>query len=182
MDILHGGISRYTRGCVILACTMLSFAMTSQAVVNVYPSDPALQGDFLANTTNQWFGTLSSSFFGTPVFTLTGKNPNYPPALICPPPTVCPPDSGCNVRDDLAIATATLAGLTTDYYLYGWSNGVSYERIQNVNYLSAAYLQCDNTNYFATPVNIDSCRTVLSKMANDIYTLFYSTPTPVPGF
>lgn len=183
------GCGNFISAVVISIGLLLAFNSKATAAVNVFFSNTAptsLQGDFIAMTTNQFLGALSQSPFqlNTYSLTITGKRPN-------PPMTTCPPPSSIDTQ--LAIATATLAALSTDYYLNGWVNGQAYERYKNVSLLSGFAVSCATTSFPAPPgvatstwvvpkLDSTTCSFVMGYAANYVYSQNFSSPTIVPGF
>lgn len=168
------------------ASVLLIASTTSSAgVVNVYTATPALQQDFIAMTTSQYLGTLTASpyFAGSYSLTLTGKTFTGIPGT-CPPPAT--------LDQQLAIATTTLAALSTDYYLNGWANGMQYERYQNIQTMGY-FAQC-STSAFVAPagqststwkvpkIDTTTCSFILGYVSNFVYQQNFSSPTIVPGY
>lgn len=79
-----------------------------------------------------------------------------------------------------------LVQISTYDFVLGWAFGVEHERNQDVNYLINYATLCSSptafggssTKTWSTP----TCSSVTMQAANDIYSLSFSTPTPIPGF
>lgn len=152
--------------------------------VSIYTSTPTLQTDFISMTTTQYMSSVVASpyFPGSYSITLSSKRPTSP--------TVCPPQN--TVDQQLAIATTTLMGLTSDYYLNGWGNGMEYERYKSINWIKY-FTACSTPTYVAPTgvststwkvpkIDTTTCSFVLNYVSDFIYEQQKSSPSIVPGF
>lgn len=170
-------LSVLVRGSVLL----LGLVSWSQAYTVVVPSTSAPQGieqTFIAATTTQFEATLfvNPLFAGTYQIQLLGPNPAYNPPV---------------TDADLLQALVTIDSYT---YVYGWADGMRYERGHDLGYFTAPagqigmpnggfFVNCSSAPYFNVPaIDSTTCQGVLATVYNFIYQQNFSTPTVVPGF
>lgn len=132
----------------------------------------ATQKDFLASTTNQFNVDLFKTPWGSDTYNLTikGKNPNYLP----------PVKSTMSV--DATALLAALVATSTSTYVYGWANGVEYERKKDVQSIGNYIINCSSPTFFdglELGWNSATCTTALQAIQKFIYQQSFSTPTPV---
>jgi hypothetical protein len=163
------------------ACAFILLSFLSPASLNAFtqvqlgPNVPeSVEQNFLADTTAQWLGTLTSNAFfpNTYTFVLTGPNTAFNP----PPSNI-----------DLLNAVITVDSYT---YVYGWADGMSYDRASNMQLIANIEGQCassttfivDGSTWNTVYVDTATCRAVLNESWQQLYQLNYASPTVVPGF
>lgn len=174
--ILCSQTRRKSYCAALLLCAFL-YPKEAKATVNVSfsASVPATtQTEFIANTTNQYFCTLTKSpfFSNTYSLTISSKNSTYQTSTT----TV---DSNKIVSNFIMFATTT--------YLYGWVDGQSYERDHTLGMLGSYMVNCSTPSYFyniqstSSAWHLGTCLDSLSTLNNAIYQQNFSTPTVIPG-
>lgn len=175
-----------TKGSLFLAMITLftflpSIGGSATYTINVSLSTSAinptaLQQDILSNlTTGQYLGTATPSpfFANTYSVSVKGKNPTY---------------TGPSVSTtllNLDTIADKLTKISTDTFVYGYVNGMAYERKHDIGLIGDYFVHCDSAPYFnessATWSN-STCFTALGSASNAIYQQNFSTPTVVTGF
>lgn len=108
----------------------------------------------------------------------TALNPFFPDTLKIygPNPLYNPPVTNA----DLLNAIMTVDSYT---YVYGWAQGMQYERNTDIGTLDDFVMNCSSPTFFGVvAIDTTTCVTVLEKLGDDIYTQNFSTPTIIPGF
>lgn len=141
---------------------LIGLCATSYGGVIAYFSTPQLQADFIAMATSHYQVSVTTN----PYYNLTikGKKPN-----------VCGPQP-CELDKDIALMVRT----ATCTYVYGWANGIEYEREKNLVSISNFLHNCTSGAYFgvsSTTWNPATCNVALGKVSTFIYEQSFDSPT-----
>ena len=167
------------RNAVVLAFVLFlglgSIAQAFQGYNVVVTTDPVSESAFLSNVGSQLLSSIVPNPFvaNTYQIGLFGINPNYNPPIT----------NAQLLQSLVAIGSST--------YVYGWADGLDYERWNVLGKFNAQLIQttdyevnCSSPTYWGI-VAIDSttCVNMLNKIYNDVYQEFFSTPIAptVPG-
>src|SRR5271165_2455218 len=168
---------------VVATAFVLGLASTANATTytdNVYIPTAQLQAAFLVETTTQFSATVSSSPWFVNTFTINVASQN--PVTQCSTTTLVP----CQLDQDVA----NMIAVSTNSYVYGWADGESSERYNDVLFISSFTTWCSSSSYWYPGVSTSTvipqissttCNAVLDFIGNFIYTQFFSSPTVVPG-
>lgn len=169
----------------------VGLSVNLRAAVNAYftgSEADTLQSELLAHATNQYQATVTKSpyFNNTWTLNVSGRNPTPPP----PPPVQGAPKDW---QTQLDITTTTLSALlpqfvkvSSDSYFYGWTDGVMYERTDNLNVANQYYVNCSSQTYFDNypstgPWNNSVCQWIITSIFKTIMNKsFPPPPAPAP--
>ncbi len=165
-----GKVKRVSKAIVGVLITVLGFSSVARAFTTVIMSSSAPTGTeklFLANATNYTLANLSANPFAANTYSLTlfGLNPNYSPPT--PAPTT--------------LEQALSLGATV--YVYGFANGMVYERSVDLGQISKYVVNCSTPSFFGVSSGTWSpavCYGALTAVYNVIFSLDLSTPTVIP--
>lgn len=156
-----------------------------RGAVNAYFSGSeadSLQSELIAHATNQYQATVTKSPYFNNSWTLnvSGRNPTPPPVQSAPK----------DWQTQLDITTTTLSALlpelikvSTDTYFYGWTDGVMYERNDNLYTADQYYIKCSSQTHFNNypstgPWNASVCQWIITTIFQSIMNKSFPPPTP----
>lgn len=145
---------------------------TSTAAIN----PKGLSSEFLAETTSQWNASWKPGIFANSwTVTISSKKPGGPGGSI--DPKLITLDS----------VTQDLIKVSTQNYVNGWANGMSYERRTTLESTAYFYNLCFSTSnaYAVMPssaMSRETCTSVVAKISQAISKRDLSDPVPMPGF
>lgn len=161
---------------------LLGFSSTgiqaaAQVTINVYTATnaanpAALAAQFLADTTNQYNATLAPGVFANSYKLTLSDKKNVPVNL----------DPNTQALQNV---TKQLVSISSDTFVYGYADGMDYERKIAIGRISNYTVNCSTPSVFGastTTWNESVCTTALVTAESDIYNLKFSTPTVIPGF
>lgn len=149
--------------CAFLICAGRSNVQAYTTVLISTAASSTLETQFLASTTNQYLGTITSNPFASNTYTLKlfGPNPSYNP-----PPTT--------------LEQALSLGSTV--YAYGFAAGQNYDQKVQVNLVNSFSLNCSTPMANVPSWDPATCQAITGAIINDLYQESLSTPTVIPGF
>lgn len=183
----QGGNMRLFKGFIFAGLLMsmwlqgdVTEAATFTVNLSVSSSAPTgLQTDILSTlTTGQYLGTAKPSAFFANTYTVTidKRNPAY---------------TGPTASTTLLTMDSLLTRLertTTDYFVYGYRSGMSYERVNDLGILGGYGVNCSTPSVFSrystinSTWNVMTCYDALNNVQNSIYQQNFSSAVIVPGF
>lgn len=150
-------------GC--LASAQAGYAYT---VVTFSTSAPSgLEKSFLANTTNQYLGSLTSNPLASNTYALKlfGVNPNYVPSSCFSVDVAI--DSG-TLAEDLKALAAAGPTIIRDPYLYGYAAGMHYSQQQDSRITEGYGINCSTPLANVSNWNLQECYAIINAVNGSI--------------
>ena len=151
-----------------LAIWQKTEAFTQVTVSTTAP--PAIEKAFIAATTNQFLATLIANPLAANTYSIKilGPNPSYMPPT--PMPTT--------------LEAALSLGATV--YVYGFSNGMEYERSNDLSFINDFVINCSSPSAFdlvrssANTFDFGTCEDALMMVYAEIYKQNFRDPIVIP--
>ncbi len=160
---------------IILSGSILSNIAIAAVNVNISSAAPSgMQNDVIATVTTYY----NASVIPTPFFPNNRNVTIFSKKAIVVPPV----DPGLITLNTI---TNKLVAISSDTFVYGFADGLDYQRVIDLWRLGVYQVNCSSPTFFhpsitEPPWNPSTCSAALGFAWEDIYNLKYSTPIVIP--